>query len=406
MAVHWHMLLPGGVMSDVAAGDTAHSAKTDWVWIDSQQALAELLEHCLQLPAVALDTEFMRTDTFYPQLALLQINDGRQGYLIDPLALPDLQVLLPLLQSPSVVKVLHAPTEDLEIFIQLFQKPLEAVFDVQLAAAYCGHRPQMSLQNLLKTLLDVEVSKSESRSNWLARPLSHSQLIYAAEDVKYLLEAYDLLRPLLHANDRQHWLDYEMTALQQVQLSNDSGFDRYVYKLSAAADLDCEKQYILQQLCIWRESLARKVNKPRGHLVSDKALIEICQRLPLQRTQLYELEHLPAFAARKYGDILLDLIEQAQQAETPMLAVTIDRPLSIAEGKVHKKLKQLVKREAQKLGVEASLIFKKADYLALLKTRDAQGHYHWPESICDWRSDLLSSVLLAGLNGGNNEKNL
>lgn len=408
MAVHWRMLLLGGAMSDsVTLSAKANPEQTaEWVWIDTQVALLNLVEHCLQLPAIALDTEFMRTDTFYPQLALVQIHDGQQSYLIDPLALDNLQALLPLMQSTSVVKVLHAPTEDLEIFIQLFKQPVNAVFDVQLAAAYCGHRVQMSLQSLLKTLLDVEVNKSESRSDWLARPLSQAQLSYAAEDVKYLLEVYGLLRPLLEANDRHHWLDYEMVSLQKTQLSNDLDFRQYVYKLLGAADLKPSKQYILQQLCIWRETLAREVNKPRGRLVSDKALIEICHHLPIKKSKLYELEHLPAFAARHYGELILALIDEIQKTEPRELVPAIDKPLSIAEGKLIKKLKQRVKQEAHSLGVEASLIFKKADYQALLKTRNAQGLYSWPQSICAWRSELLSAALLACLNGENDEKNL
>lgn len=369
------------------------------VWLAQQGELENLVERCLKLPAVALDTEFMRTDTFYPKLALIQLGDGECCYLIDPLEIEDLSPLAPLLQSESVVKVFHAPSEDLEIFTQLFGQPVRAIFDLQLAAAYCGHAVQMSLQSLLQTFADVEVSKSESRSNWLARPLSQAQIAYAADDVKYLLPVYEKLKQALSENGRQAWLELELAQLQHNMLQAEASFDGYFYKLGAAGDFSRFKQYVLQQLCIWREGLTRKLDKPRNRVVSDKALMEICQLLPQQNAQLYDLEHLPPQAARKYGQQLLEIVAKAKAEEAPALPAPVDKPLSIAEGKVHKKLKAVVREQAQKLGLEASLIFKKADYMALLKSRDRSGNYHWPEHISSWRSELLSKALLTSLNG-------
>lgn len=369
------------------------------IWLDQTEQLEALVERCLDLPVVALDTEFMRTDTFYPILALIQIYDGQTSYLIDPVALDDLSPLNALLQSESVVKVLHAPSEDLEIFTQLFGRSVKAIFDLQLAAAYCGHRVQMSLQALLETLAGIEVSKSESRSNWLARPLTSSQIEYAADDVKYLLPIYQALNQRLIENGRKLWLEHELAQLQANMLRSEASFDSYFYKLGAAGDFNQFKQYVLQQLCIWRETLTRQVDKPRSRVVPDKALLEICQLLPNHSSQLYDLEQLPQHLARKYGTDILDIVAQAKAESAPQFPALIAKPLNIAQGKVHKQLKALVKARAQKLGLEASLIFKRADYMALFSERDSAGVYHWPESICQWRSDLLKSDLLNYLNG-------
>ncbi len=154
--------------------------------IDQDAALAEHCSRWLKLPFVAIDTEFVRTETFFPIAGLIQIGDGEQAFLIDPLKIQDWTPLVALLESPEVVKVLHACGEDLEVFQHLCSARVAPLFDTQLAAAYLGMDFSMGYSRLVSKLLGIELDKNETRSDWLQRPLTAQQLQYAAKCTRSL----------------------------------------------------------------------------------------------------------------------------------------------------------------------------------------------------------------------------
>jgi hypothetical protein len=151
-------------------------------WIRDNDSLGQHCAEWQHLPFVALDTEFMRVDTFYPIAGLIQIGDGERAYLIDPLTIDNWQPLAALLENPAVVKVLHACSEDLEVLLRLTGSLPAPLFDTQLAAAYLNLGFSMGYSRLVKEVLDLDLPKGETRSDWLQRPLSETQISYAAED--------------------------------------------------------------------------------------------------------------------------------------------------------------------------------------------------------------------------------
>ncbi len=165
----------------------------DWIWIEDDATLAEHCQRWSQLDHIALDTEFIRERTFYPIAALIQINDGKQNYLIDPTIIDDLLPLRDLLSRSETIKVMHSCSEDLEVFSCLLDCHVEPLADTQIAAAVLGISPAIGYANLCKELLDVDLDKGETRSNWLNRPLTESQCHYAALDVEHLLPLFDIL---------------------------------------------------------------------------------------------------------------------------------------------------------------------------------------------------------------------
>ena len=163
-------------------------------FITSNQALADFCQQASQAEAIAVDTEFVRTRTLYPQLGLIQIYDGKQLVLVDPLSIDDFSSLTELLTNPNVVKILHSCSEDLETFWHAFKVMPSPIFDSQFAASIVGMGPALGYAKLVEIMLDVIVDKGESRTDWLARPLRDEQCDYAAKDVLYLFQLYPELK--------------------------------------------------------------------------------------------------------------------------------------------------------------------------------------------------------------------
>ncbi|HEY4597347.1 MAG TPA: ribonuclease D, partial [Thermoanaerobaculia bacterium] len=174
--------------------------------------LAAAAERWAAAPVLGLDTEFVRTNTFYHRLGLIQVTDGATSWLVDPLAARDLSPLAAVFRSPGV-KVLHSASEDIEVFYRALGVLPEPLFDTQIAGALAGAGAFLSYQKLVAAYLGVELAKEETRTDWLARPLSPGQLAYAAEDVAYLVPLYERLTADLQALGRLDWALEDSAAL-------------------------------------------------------------------------------------------------------------------------------------------------------------------------------------------------
>jgi len=158
------------------------------IWVDTLDHLEEVCEHLESKKLLAVDTEFMRSNTYYPIAGLIQINDGEKNYLIDPVELSDLSPLESILVDDDIVIAIHAGSEDIEVFHHRLGFLPSQLLDTQIAGALCGTGFSLGFGNMVNTLLNVELPKTQTRSNWLARPLSVAQKNYAALDVEYLYQ--------------------------------------------------------------------------------------------------------------------------------------------------------------------------------------------------------------------------
>ena len=163
-------------------------ASDQYQYVETRVQLLSAVEACKSAGVIALDTEFARFNTYYPIVGLIQIATRDDCFLIDPVALSDLEPLAPLLQNPGILKVFHACSEDLEVFQHALGVIPAPLFDTQIAAAVLGVGFSMSYQALVEHWLGVSLPKDQTRSDWLARPLTAQQLHYAALDVIHLLE--------------------------------------------------------------------------------------------------------------------------------------------------------------------------------------------------------------------------
>jgi ribonuclease D len=364
------------------------------IYIDTNQALAERCQQWASCAVLALDTEFIRTDTFYPIGALVQVSDGQDCFLIDPLAIDDRACFADLLTDQSIVKVLHSCSEDLEVFVGLFGVLPSPLIDTQIAAALDGHGFSLGYQAMTELLLGIHVPKGETRSNWLQRPLTESQIHYAALDVAYLPQMYQMLLASLEEKGRSLWLQQECDLLHSNYLAL-ADIDNYYKKVASAWRLSSRDLTLLQRLTQWREKEARARDIPRGRVVKDRSLFSIAKLKPHSTKELATIDELTSKMVRCEGEQLLAIINSADAFEQSELLEQLPKPLPPAVKTLMKKLKAYVSRRAEELNLAAEVLIRKKDYEALIRSGIDGESYSLPESLSGWKKAIIGDDLLA-----------
>lgn len=361
-------------------------------WVRDDEHLARLCAEWRQLPFVAVDTEFMRVDTFYPIAALLQVGDGRCAYLIDPLTISDWSAFAGLLEDPEVVKVLHACSEDLEVFLRLTGSLPVPLFDTQLAAGYLNIGFSMGYSRLVQSVLGIELPKGETRSDWLQRPLSDMQVRYAAEDAQHLAELYDALLPRLD-DDKRSWIledGAEMVANLRCELDPDEAYR----DVKQAWRLKPQQLAVLKVLAAWRERQARARNQPRNRVLREHSLWPLARTQPRDLIALARIDDMHPRTVRQDGETLLALIREAAATPEQDWPEPLPEPLPLEVSSLLKKLRAVGQREGEALGIAPELMLRKKVLEALLKTGYPDGPYHLPDSLRGWRRARMGQALL------------
>lgn len=356
---------------------------------------ASLAEHCAAwqaLPFVALDTEFMRVDTFYPIAGLLQVSGGDGAYLIDPLRISDWRPFAALLEAPGVVKVLHSCSEDLEVFLRLTGSLPAPLFDTQLAAGYLNLGFSMGYSRLVQALLDIELPKGETRSDWLQRPLSELQVRYAAEDVSHLVEVYRALMARL-APQKVEWI-LEDGAELVANLGREVAPEDAWRDAKLAWKLSRQQQAVLRALCAWRERQARARNQPRNRILREHSLWPLARTQPDNLVALARIEDMHPKTVRQDGETLLQLIREAAALQPEQWPEALPEPLPIEASALLKKLRAVGQREGERLDIVPELMLRKKTLEALLKSGYPNGPYQLPDSLRGWRRELMGQALL------------
>lgn len=337
---------------------------------------------------LAIDTEFLREKTYYARLCLIQVYNGEHLACIDTLAIDDLEPLLQILDDTRITKVLHAAFQDLEIFYQLGHRVPAPIFDTQIAAALLAKGYQVSYGALVQQLLNVELDKSHSRTDWSRRPLSDAQLEYAANDVLYLGDIYLRLKESLITADRLHWLeedDHLLSDPQQYQVHSADVWQR----VKAKEVLSRQQLAVLQALAAWREQRAMRIDRPRRWVMSDEILIALAQT---------DGSGLPADLPvndkfrEQFGAQIGDIIRQAltlPEDKWPELNIR-PRP-DATEKRTLKTLMQLVEQTAERINVEPAMLSNRKAVTAL---------YHGASRLPfldGWRKAVIGDALEAKL---------
>lgn len=354
-------------------------------WITSDAALAEHAHRWDRV--VGLDTEFVRTDTFFPLPGLYQLASGAEVFLLDPLVIDDWTPLLELLEDPSLVKVLHACSEDLELMRHHFGAVPRGLFDTQLANAFLSPHYSVSFTRLVEERLQVSLEQHETRSNWRARPLTAEQVRYAWEDVYYLPQLYQLLQQELQQLDRLAWFREEMDLRGRFELNDP---ETYYQGVSKAWRLPGPARARLQALCAWRESQAMSEDRPRNRLVRDEHLLALAEKEAIFADDIEAL--LPARIARRYEQALLAAHAEGGASHHAPPAIL---PLTRAQSQLVSELRDIGRARAEDLGLAPELLSRKREVEACVRSYTATGEL--PEAFQGWRGEVLGAPFLQRL---------
>lgn len=356
--------------------------------ITDDGALAGLCARARDAGVVIMDTEFERTDTFYPRIALVQLALAGQVYLVDPLAIDDTAPLRDLLEDPDVETVLHACTEDIEVLHHWTGARPAGLFDTQLAAAFLGGRFGMGYGELVKSEFGIELDKGETRSNWFNRPLTDSQHHYACLDVIYLGAVHARQRLRLEATGRVDWLLEECRSAVGDVLDR-PGPEQAWRGLKGASGLPRRSLAALRSLAAWRERVARELDRPRSRVARDEHLVQLAQAMP-QSVDALRGDVLPHGMVKRWGEDLQAMVDASRELPDAELPEPLPPPLSRSEGELLKTLRGAAREVAGELGLAEELLARKR-LIELWLLDEAPV----PDAFRGWRWPLIGERLSA-----------
>ena len=363
-----------------------------WFWIDTQADLEKCLERWKDVDVIGIDTEFMRTNTYYAKAGLLQFATRDEVCLVDPLAVDDLRVLAPLLVNSAQTKVMHAMSEDIELLHHLSGEVPVQVFDTQIAAAFLGLGPALGYQALVSASLNEELEKTETRSDWLQRPLSQRQLEYAIKDTHFLIELYDVLAKDLHARALyQSVMDEGRLFIEQNVAAWKFSETAYL-RLRGGWDLSLSKQKLLKAIVSWRDAQAREKNLPKSWVFSDAQLLQIAQKECRNVHALWKLDGVKPRSVKRFGEDLCAMVRDFKPEDEHF--EPIPKPLRGREMEAYKSLKSVVAGVAKEQGIAAQLLGSRKMLERVVMKVVRQRQDALPEEFNGWRKPLLGAQLL------------
>jgi ribonuclease D len=360
-------------------------------YIDTNEGLQIACDQLIKASAIAVDTEFVREDTFYPIPGLVQLAADGNTFLVDPVTIDKWQPLQTLLTDPDTLKVMHACSEDLELFQHWLELRPTPMADTQIAAAYVDMGLSPGYQSMVLDLLGETVDKGETRSNWLQRPLRDSQCHYAAMDVAHLMQCYDLLAQRLKDKGVWEWFLEDMQRLAQPKPAIDP--ELAYTQMKNAWRLQGKSVGRLRALAAWREVVARSENRPKSFVVKDSSLIDMAHKNPVDLSAIGECQDMRPSSLRRYGKQWLAIMGASSQ-----VLPGVPQPLSKNENKDYKRLHKVVTDQAVNACVQVQLMGRKKELLALFEGLRKKQPFSLPSNWQGWREEFLAEPIATEYN--------
>jgi ribonuclease D len=345
---------------------------------------------------VTVDTEFLRETTYYPKLCLVQVAGANNAALIDPLAQGlSLDAFFALMANEKILKVFHAASQDVEIFVNLAGRVPTPIFDTQIAAMVCGFGDQVGYEAIVRRLVGAQIDKSSQFTDWSRRPLTHKQMAYALSDVTHLRTVYEKLKMQIDKEDRAAWLEGELNDLADAdgyRVDPEQSWRRVKARIQSR-----KQQSVLMSVAAWREREAQSKNVPRGRIMKDDAVGEVAIQVPQNREALMQLRLLPKGSAdSSIGKGILAAVTEALARDFSQLPMPKGRgeDMTPAQEAAAEVLKLALKIVSEREGVAPKLLASSADIDAIAISDVAE-----VPALQGWRKTVFGDVALALKNG-------
>lgn len=367
-------------------------------YVQDEQQLVEICQQLEKASLLAIDTEFVRTRTYYPKLGLLQVCDGKILALIDPVTIKNLSPFWQLLTNVNIRKVLHACSEDLEVFLRANCQP-ENMIDSQIMMAFLGHGLSMGYAAMIQHFEGIALDKSESRTDWLKRPLSARQIEYAQADVEFLIQVYPKIMKQL---EQKQFVAYSLEESQKLINKKFTPINRNLLYLNIKQcwRLNREQLNRLKHLAKWRYDRAQQRDLPLNFVVKEATLLSVAQYNPTNVGAMANIQGIDILDVRHQGKAMLAILRQAandNKDSYPELIVRLDQYPSYKGS--YKKVKNFINSVAEKEGVSADILASKKQInqflMVYFNINSAKEHTQQIDFLQGWRFELFGKQLNA-----------
>ena len=361
--------------------------------IKDNDTLYKFYNQCINEKVLAIDTEFIRENTYFPSLCLIQIAGSDFASAIDPLSGVDLSIIWKLLENKNILKVFHAARQDIEIFLNLTGKIPYPIYDTQIAAMFCGLGDQIGYEGLVNKFLGLSVNKELQFTNWLQRPLSKNQIEYAISDVTHLIKIYPIITKLINDSNRTEWVEKEMQSISDQSLYKIDPLD--IWKRIKLKNSKPKTLNLLKHLAAWRENECKKQNIPRNKLIRDDVLVNISYQSPQTIIELKKIRAFPKQLSHKNCNDIIETIQNANriiQEDWPNVIKTYKKS-NISSNSLEL-LKLLLKFSSEESGLAEKLIANNDDLRDLIEAKNNDLRV-----FKGWRNDIFGKEAISLLNG-------
>ena len=343
---------------------------------------------------ISIDTEFIRENTYFSKLCLIQVASKNHSFIIDPLKKDiNLDPFRKILKKNSIIKIFHSGRQDLEIFYHLFGELPKPIYDTQIAAMVCGFGDQVSYENLVNTLLNIRIDKSSRVSNWSFRPLTEKQIIYALSDVTHLVRIYEKLKNQISDGNRSLWIEDEMKSLAETKNYKLNPSEAWM-KIKIKST---KREYLnrVKFLAEWRENVSIKNNIPKNRLMRDDTLLDLASINPKSNEDFKRIRYFNIERDVEKINQISEILNKAQGVperlwpENKNIKKNKVKSLAILE-----LLKVLIKHVCEEQKVAQKLIAKQ-DELELI----AEGKFDRLKVLDGWRYKIFGKLALELIEG-------
>ena len=343
---------------------------------------------------ISIDTEFIRDNTYFSKLCLIQVASKNHSFIIDPLKEDiNLDSFRKILKKDSIIKIFHSGRQDMEIFYHLFGELPKPIYDTQIAAMVCGFGDQVSYENLVNTLLNIRIDKSSRVSNWSFRPLTEKQIKYALSDVTHLIHIYEKLKNQISNGNRSLWIEDEMKSLAEIKNYKINPSEAWM-KIKIKST---KREYLnrVKFLAEWRENVSIKNNIPKNRLMRDDTLLDLASINPKSNEDFKRIRSFNIERDEKKINQISEILNKAQNVPEKLWPENKNiKKNKVKSFAILELLKVLIKHVCEEQKVAQKLIAKQ-DELELM----AEGKFDRLKVLDGWRYKIFGKLALELIEG-------